>query len=92
VANNQLAFFGKYYRTQHVNVWKVSVEYDGTGDCAEAPLSWKLDSTQQDCIQRTWRDDVQVKQSTALACIKSYVNGDKDLAGKCSRADDPDKD
>ena len=38
VANNQLAFFGKFYGTQGVRVWKVAVEYNGTGHCAEAPL------------------------------------------------------
>jgi hypothetical protein len=90
VAKNQLAFFGKYYRTQGVNVWKVSVDYNGTGECAEAPLSWKLDVEQQRCIPKTWKDDVLVKQKLALECIDAYVKG-QDPAGKCSPAEAEDK-
>ncbi len=85
VANNQLAFFGKFYGTQGVRVWKVAVEYNGTGHCAEAPLSWKLDQEQQQCIPDTWNNNVVPGQQTALQCIAAYVNGE-DPAGKCMLA------
>ena len=91
VANNQLAFFGKYYRKQGVNVWKASIEYNGKNECAEAPLSWKLDRVQQQCIQDTWQTNVLKKQTSALKCINAYLTGE-DPAGSCSPAEAADKD
>jgi hypothetical protein len=98
VANNQLAFFGKYYRTQGVNVWKASIEYNGKDECAEAPLSWKLDHDQQQCIQDTWqrcvsewKGDSLKKQRGGLECINAYLTG-KDPAGSCLPAEAADKD
>jgi hypothetical protein len=86
VANNQLAFFGRYYGTQGVRVWKVSVNYNGTDECAEAPLSWKLDYDQRQCISDTWNLDVVTHQQSALQCVAAYVNG-QDPEGKCKRAE-----
>jgi predicted acylesterase/phospholipase RssA len=74
VARKQLELFGKYYRDEHVNVWKTGISYTGTGHCADAPLSWKLDSEQQACIDRTW-EDVLTGQKGALQCVSSYVGG-----------------
>jgi hypothetical protein len=72
-ANNQLEFFAKYYATRNINVWTTYIKYDGTGTCAEAPLSWKLDKNQQDCIARTWATQTH---SDAIACIDDYLAGD----------------
>src|SRR5205823_4828980 len=35
-------------------IWIVNVPYDGTGDCARAPLSWKLSESQKTCIDQAW--------------------------------------
>jgi hypothetical protein len=74
VARNQLELFGKYYKDEHVNVWKTAIAYTGTGSCADAPLSWKLDRHQQGCIDITW-NDVLKNQTDALQCVNSYVSG-----------------
>ena len=74
VARKQMELFGKYYGDEHVNVWKTSIAYTGTGTCADAPLSWKLDREQQACIDSTWEDVVR-RQKGRLQCINSYVSG-----------------
>ncbi len=85
VARNQLEFFGKYYGDQKVNIWKTSISYVGSGgNCADAPLSWKLDIDQQKCITDTW-NEVLNGQQNALTCIDSYVAGG-DPSAHCGRA------
>jgi hypothetical protein len=87
VARNQLEFFGKYYEKQNVNVWKATIAYNGReGACSDAPLSWKLDQRQRDCIAETW-NTVLNSQTDALACIQTYVGG-ADPSKKCKRAAD----
>lgn len=82
-ARKELELFGKYYAGQGVNIWKTTIAYDGGKDCNDAPLSWKLDQQQQDCIQGTW-DRVGQKQS---ACTKAFVDGDPGTV--CKKAADP---
>jgi hypothetical protein len=82
-ARKQLELFGKYYAGQGVNIWKTTIAYDGGKGCDDAPLSWKLDQHQQDCIKQTW-DRIGQKQS---ACTKAFVNGDPSV--NCKKAADP---
>ncbi len=81
VARNQLEFFAKYYATKNVHVWNTHIDYDGDGKCADAPLSWKLDKDQQQCIRDTW-SAVPAGQSGALDCIDDYLAG-RDPAAHC---------
>jgi hypothetical protein len=78
VARNQLQLFARYYRTRNVNVWSTHIDYDGTNEgtkkCADAPLSWKLDKDQQQCIGDTWKA-LPDRQPDALACIDDYLAG-----------------
>jgi len=83
-ARKQLEFFGKYYAGQGVNIWKTTIAYEGGEGCNDAPLSWKLDRKQRDCITATW-DQVGQKQS---ACTKVFVNGG-DPGAACQKAADP---
>ena len=80
-ATNQAAFFAKYYETRNVHVWSTHFDYDGTGPCLDAPLSWKLDAVQQACIVNTWKTLPQ-RQSRALSCINDYLAG-TDPAAQC---------
>lgn len=86
VAHNQLQFFARYYATQNINVWDTHVDYNGTEKCKDAPLSWKLDATQQQCIGNTWRDLVKSK-AKALDCIDDYLAG-RDLKTHCENPAD----
>jgi hypothetical protein len=90
VANNQLAFFTKYYATLGVRVWKATIYYDGGDQCMDAPVSWKLDERQANCIPKTWNERVIKKPNKALKCINAYVWG-SDPAGNCTPADVPDQ-
>jgi hypothetical protein len=75
VALSHLEFLGKYYGDRNVNVWKTSIDYEAEGNtCSDAPLSWKLDPNQQECIKKSW-DEVLKNQQSALACIDAYVTG-----------------
>jgi hypothetical protein len=74
VAQNQLQFFARYYATRNISVWQTHIDYDGAGKCADAPLSWKLDQEQQQCIGDTWKA-LPAKQSEALGCIDDYLSG-----------------
>jgi predicted acylesterase/phospholipase RssA len=80
-ARNQIEFFAKYYETRNVHVWSTHIDYDGAGKCADAPLSWKLDYDQQQCIVDTW-NAVQKGQSRALSCIDDYLAG-RDPGSNC---------
>jgi hypothetical protein len=87
VALSQLKFLGKYYGVSEprVKVWKTSIDYTGTGKaCGDAPLSWKLDIDQQQCIAKSWKE-VLTNQTQALACIDSYVIG-RDPSVHCLKA------
>jgi hypothetical protein len=86
-ALKQLELFGKYYASRQVNVWKSMIVYNGAEGCNDAPLSWKLDQHQQDCIKQTW-EGVLNDQKPDLQCIHSYVSGG-DLAADCKKASDP---
>ena len=58
-------------------VWIVNVPYIGTGDCARAPLSWKLSESQKACIDTAWKS---VENEAQLGCIDHYLHGDSDAA------------
>ena len=53
-------------------IWIVNVPYDGVGDCARAPLSWKLSESQKACIDRAWKHVTDAQ----LTCIDRYLKGD----------------
>jgi hypothetical protein len=86
-ALKELELFGKYYGTQSVNVWETTIHYIGAkaDGCEDAPLSWKLDQHQQDCIIWAWegkpdqngnpKAGVLQDQTEALGCIASYLGG-----------------
>ena len=74
VARKQLEFFAKYYATRKGKVWNTHIDYDWKDKCADAPLSWKLDAEQQQCIVDTWNRVLQ-EQSDALTCIDDYLAG-----------------
>jgi len=74
VAHNQLQFFARYYATQNIDIWDAHVDYNGSDKCKDAPLSWKLDATQQQCIGDTWSSLLQSKPA-ALDCIDDYLAG-----------------
>jgi hypothetical protein len=80
-ATNQLKFFARYYETRQVHVWSTHLDYDGTGKCEDAPLSWKLDSEQQQCIVATW-NALPNRQQRALSCIDDYLAG-RDPRANC---------
>ena len=63
-------------------VWIVNVPYNGTGDCARAPLSWKLSASQKACIDAAWK---AVENKPQLACIDHYLRGDS--AAECFSPD-----
>jgi hypothetical protein len=54
-------------------IWIVNVPYNGMGDCARAPLSWKLSESQKACIDGAWDS---VKDAPQLRCIDNYLRGD----------------
>jgi hypothetical protein len=83
-ARNQMRFFAKYYGTRNVHVWNTHLDYDGVDTCKDAPLSWKLDHDQQQCIIDTWKR-LPSRQAGALACIDDYLAG-RNPAQHC---DDP---
>jgi hypothetical protein len=85
VAQNQLAFFDRFYGTQKVNVWTTTIEYDGSQSCSDAPLSWKLDSGQIGCISQTWNNLVRDDPKRSLTCVADYING-RDPSKACARA------
>jgi Patatin-like phospholipase len=92
VARSQLEFLGKYYADHNVRVWKTSVDYVGMGaTCGDAPLSWKLDLEQQECIAKSWKQVLKEHQGAsenqkdALACIESYLKGG-DPSARCLKA------
>ena len=89
VARNQLAYFGKYFGEKKARVWQTTVDYTGEGACSDAPLSWKLDREQQECIVNTW-DRVRKEQQKALRCVDEFVGGKEQLTD-CMRAADADK-
>ena len=73
-ASNQMSLFARYYATRNIHVWRTRIEYNGIDSCADAPLSWKLDEGQQQCITDTWSALVNSKPA-ALACISDYLAG-----------------
>jgi hypothetical protein len=92
-ARKQLEVFAKYYGSPRVKIWKTTIKYTGTdtseSHCADQPLSWKLDQSQQNCIVSTWSDVVgssEENQRPALQCVASYLRG-KDEAKFCRPAD-----
>lgn len=77
--DNEFRLFADGLRaSSNRRIWNVNVPYEGTGDCARAPLSWKLSESQKACIDQAWDS---AKNARQLTCIDRYLKGDLTDAG-----------
>jgi hypothetical protein len=73
--DNEFRLFADGLRasTHGRRIWIVNVPYNGEGNCARAPLSWKLSESEKACIDTAWK---AVANAPQLNCVDRYLRGD----------------